>query len=210
MGTAIPKQYLALNGRSLLEHSLSCFLAQPQLKRLVIALAKSDQYWARLPCSNDPRIETVIGGAERARSVLAALQRIEQLGAEPKDWVLVHDAARPYLKSCDLNRLLQSLADDPVGGLLATPVRDTLKQADSNGQVAKTLARDGIWHALTPQMFRLAPLKKALSAALAAGIVITDEASAIEWSGLKPRLIKGRFDNIKITHPEDLKIAIKV
>jgi len=206
MGLPIPKQYLPLaDGRSVLEHSLSAFLAHPQLQRLVIALAKEDSLWQSLPCANDLRIFCVSGGIERADSVLAALNTLEDLGVKPMDWVLVHDAARPYLKTSDLNRLLQTLKDDPVGGLLAAPVRDTLKQADANQQVSKTLSRNALWHALTPQMFRFAALKQALSTALAAGIAITDEASAMEWAGNKPRLIEGRFDNVKITQAQDLK-----
>jgi len=207
MGLPTPKQYLQLeDGRTVLEHSLSGFLAHPQLKRLVIALAEDDNRWQTLPCAQDKRIECTTGGVERADSVLAALQHLEGLGAQPMDWVLVHDAARPNLKTSDLNELLQSLKDDPIGGLLAVRVRDTLKQAGSDGRVVKTLPRESIWHALTPQMFRLAPLKQALKQALAAGAPITDEASAMEWTGAKPRLIAGRFDNVKITQREDLNL----
>jgi len=207
MALSTPKQYLQLNdGRTVLEHSLSCFLAHPQLKRLVIALAEDDSRWQTLPCAQDKRIECVTGGIERADSVLAALQHLEGLGAQPEDWVLVHDAARPNLTLSDLNLLLQTLADDPIGGLLAVRARDTLKQAGSDGRVSQTLPREPIWHALTPQMFRLAPLKQALKQALAAGAPITDEASAMEWTGAKPRLIAGRFDNLKITQREDLNL----
>jgi len=206
MGSPIPKQYLQLqDGRSVLEHSLSPFLAHPQLKRLVIALAKDDSHWQTLACAENPRIVRVTGGAQRADSVLAALQALEDLGAQPMDWVLVHDAARPYLKADDLNRLLHALKDDPIGGLLAAPVRDTIKQAAADGRVSQTLDRATLWHALTPQMFHCEPLKQALGSALEAGGTITDEASAMEWAGAKPRLIEGRFDNLKITQAEDLK-----
>jgi len=206
MGSPIPKQYLQLkDGRSVLEHSLSAFLAHPQLKQLVIALAKDDNHWQTLACAENPLIYPVNGGAQRADSVLAALQALEDLGAQPMDWVLVHDAARPHLKADDLNRLLHALKDDPIGGLLAAPVRDTIKQAAADGRVSKTLDRATLWHALTPQMFRFASLKQALCSALAASVAITDEASALEWTGVKPRLIEGRFDNLKITQAEDLK-----
>jgi len=207
MGLPVPKQYLPLAGRTVLEHSLSCFLAHPQLKRLVIALAEQDTHWQTLPCAQDARIVRASGGAERAHSVLAALQQLERLDARTNDWVLVHDAARPNLTMGDLNKLLKTLADDPIGGLLAAPARDTLKQTDSDGRVVNTLDRATIWHALTPQMFRFAPLKQALTDALAANVPITDEASAMEWAGAKPRLIEGRFDNLKITRAEDLKLA---
>jgi len=207
MGLPTPKQYLPLkDGRTVLEHSLSSFLAHPQLKRLVIALAEDDSRWQTLPCAQDKRIECVTGGAERADSVLAALQHLEGLGAQPMDWVLVHDAARPNLKISDLNALLQSLNDDPIGGLLAVRARDTLKQADSDGRISQTLDREHIWHAQTPQMFRFSLLYQALKQALTAGVPITDEASAMEWTGAKPRLIAGRFDNVKITQREDLNL----
>jgi len=204
MAASVPKQYLPLAGRTVLEHSLSCLLDHPQLKRLIIALAADDKHWERLPCATDKRIVRITGGNERADSVLAALRHLEILGAQAEDWVLVHDAARPNLASSDLDLLLQALAADPVGGLLAMRARDTLKQAGDDGRVEKTLARVHIWHALTPQMFRFAALKRALGEALAAKAVITDEASAMEWAGERPRLIEGRSDNLKITRKEDL------
>ncbi|HHW76495.1 MAG TPA: 2-C-methyl-D-erythritol 4-phosphate cytidylyltransferase, partial [Xanthomonadaceae bacterium] len=121
--------------------------------------------------------------------------------------VVVHDAARPCLTPADLDRLLSELADDPVGGLLAAPVRDTLKQADLAGRIAATVDRSRLWHALTPQMFRLGMLHDALRAALARGLLVTDEAAAMEAAGFAPRLIEGRADNLKITRPEDLALA---
>ena len=127
--------------------------------------------------------------------------------AAPSDWVLVHDAARPCLTTGDLDRLLAELADDPVGGLLAVPVRDTLKQADDAGRVAATVDRSQLWHALTPQMFRLGMVYEALRTALARGLLVTDEAAAMEAAGFAPRLVEGRADNLKITQPEDLALA---
>jgi 2-C-methyl-D-erythritol 4-phosphate cytidylyltransferase len=200
-----PKQYLQLAGRSILEHTLECFLDHPRLKGLVVCLAADDPYWPTLPCAGDPRIQRAGGGAERADSVLAGLLRLSEMGAGDDDWVLVHDAARPNLARSDLDNLLQSLADDPVGGLLAVPARDTLKRAGPDGRVRETVDRAVIWQAYTPQMFRLAALQRALADALAAGVAITDEASAMEWRGLAPRLVEGRADNLKITRPEDLQ-----
>ena len=127
------------------------------------------------------------------------------LGAVENDWVLVHDAARPNLAESDLHKLLHTLRDDPVGGLLAVPVRDTLKLAGVDGRVSSTPDRSRFWQAYTPQMFRLGALHNALSDALAAGATITDEASAMEWAGQAPRLVEGRSDNIKVTRPEDLE-----
>lgn len=200
-----PKQYLQLAGRTILEHTLDCFLDHPRLKGLVLSLAADDPFWPALPCAADPRIQRVEGGAERADSVLAGLLRLEQLGAQEGDWVLVHDAARPNLARSDLDRLLAELVDDPVGGLLAVPARDTLKRIGTDGRVAETVDRSLIWQAYTPQMFHFAALQRALADALVAGVAVTDEASALEWAGQAPKLVEGRADNLKITRPEDLE-----
>ncbi|UTW08743.1 2-C-methyl-D-erythritol 4-phosphate cytidylyltransferase [Pseudomonas benzenivorans] len=200
-----PKQYLELAGRTILEHTLACFLDHPQLRGLVVSLAADDPYWPALACAEDGRIQRAEGGCERADSVLAGLHRLAELGAEEQDWVLVHDAARPNLTRGDLDLLLGELADDPVGGLLAVPARDTLKRAGADGRVQQTVDRAPIWHAYTPQMFRLGQLHRALADALVSGVAITDEASAIEWAGHAPRLIEGRADNLKVTRPEDLQ-----
>ncbi|NQD92142.1 2-C-methyl-D-erythritol 4-phosphate cytidylyltransferase [Pseudomonas sp. CrR25] len=200
-----PKQYLPLAGQTILEHSLACFLDHPQLQGVVVSLAVDDPYWPTLACAQDARIERADGGRERADSVLSGLLRLNELGAREQDWVLVHDAARPNLARSDLDLLLAELADDPVGGLLAVPARDTLKRAGADGRVRETVDRAVIWQAYTPQMFRLGLLHRALAEALVAGVVITDEASAIEWAGYAPRLIEGRADNLKVTRPEDLQ-----
>lgn len=200
-----PKQYLPLAGRCILEHTLDCFLDHPGLLGLVVCLAAEDPYWPNLTCSRDGRITRATGGAERADSVLQGLLRLTELGAVEQDWVLVHDAARPNLSRFDLDRLLAELADDAVGGLLAVPVRDTLKRAGPDGRVTQTVDRSQMWQAYTPQMFRLGALQRALAEALVADVAITDEASAIEWAGQAPRLIEGRADNLKITRPEDLE-----
>ena len=200
-----PKQYLQLAGRTILEHSLNCFLDHPRLKGLVLSLAADDPFWPNLVCANDPRICRAAGGAERADSVLAGLLQLLELGADADDWVLVHDAARPNLARSDLDGLLGELADDPIGGLLAVPARDTLKRAGADGRVAETVDRSLIWQAYTPQMFRFAALHQALADALVAGVAITDEASALEWAGQAPKLVEGRADNLKITRPEDLE-----
>lgn len=200
-----PKQYLQLAGKSIIEHTLACFLEHPQLRCVVVSLAAEDPYWPTLACASDPRIQRADGGAERADSVLNGLLRLNELGAEDQDWVLVHDAARPNLARSDLDLLLAELANDPVGGLLAVPARDTLKRAGADGRVQATVDRSTIWQAFTPQMFRLGELQRALADALIAGVAITDEASAMEWAGQAPRLIEGRADNLKVTRPEDLQ-----
>jgi 2-C-methyl-D-erythritol 4-phosphate cytidylyltransferase len=200
-----PKQYLELAGQTILEHTLACFLDHPQLQGVVVSLAPDDPYWPTLVCAHDSRVVRAEGGRERADSVLNGLQRLGELGAQDGDWVLVHDAARPNLARSDLDLLLAELADDPVGGLLAVPARDTLKRAGPDGRVLETVDRALIWQAYTPQMFRLGLLRRALAQALAAEVAITDEASAIEWLGQAPRLIEGRADNLKVTRPEDLQ-----
>lgn len=200
-----PKQYLEVAGRCILEHTLGCFLDHPGLLGAVVCLAEDDPYWPHLALASDARIRRAPGGRERADSVLAGLRCLRDAGAGEDDWVLVHDAARPNLAREDLDRLLGVLAEDAVGGLLAVPARDTLKRAGADGRVEETVERAPIWQAYTPQMFRLAALRRALADALAAGAAITDEASALEWAGQAPRLVEGRADNLKITRPEDLQ-----
>lgn len=204
MQAQCPKQYLTVAGQTILELTLACFLEHPTVRGIIIALAEHDRWWPELNLATDTRIHTVIGGAERADSVLNALLALEHSGAQADDWVLVHDAARPLLEREDLDCLLTELASDPVGGLLAVPARDTLKQVNADGQIVKTIDRSIIWHALTPQMFRLDLLQRALADALQAGVVVTDESSAMEWAGYTPRVVEGQATNIKITRPEDL------
>lgn len=200
-----PKQYLDLCGRSLLERTLDCFLDHPRLRGLAVSLAAEDPWWPTLACARDARILRAPGGRERADSVLGGLLLLGEQGATDGDWVLVHDAARPNLHREDLDQLLAELAQDQVGGLLGVPARDTLKRVGRDGRVSETVDRSQVWLAYTPQMFRLGALRDALSAGLAAGAAITDEASAMEWAGHAPRLVEGRADNIKVTTPEDLQ-----
>ena len=201
-----PKQYLSVSGKTILELTLAIFLEHPRLRGIVVALAEHDHWWPQLSVAKHPGIQTVIGGAQRADSVLNALLALHERGASADDWVLVHDAARPLLERDDLDRLLSGLVNDPVGGLLAVPARDTLKQVDADGRVLTTVDRSLMWHALTPQMFRLGLLQRSLADALQASVAVTDESSAMEWAGLAPRVIEGRASNIKITRPEDLQL----
>lgn len=210
MGADIPKQYLRLGGRTVLEHTLTA-LAGPltdigALAGVVVAISAEDPYWSGLSIELACPLLTAPGGAERADSVLNALAALYEQAADA-DWVLVHDAARPCVRREDLATLIAELRDDPVGGLLAVPVRDTMKQADAEQRCAATVDRNRLWHALTPQMFRLGALRDALQTARAAGIAVTDDASAMEHAGLRPRLVEGHADNLKITRPEDLALA---
>lgn len=200
MRSDMPKQYLPLLGKTLLEHCLDNLIAHPRIKHIVLAVHPQDPYFADLPIAQAPWLTRVDGGAERADSVLAGLRAIDD------EWVLVHDAARPCLPHQDLDALLD-LADEGQGGILAYAVRDTMKQANAAGFVATTLDRSHLWHALTPQFFPLAELREALTLALNANAVITDEASAMEWAGKPVKLVEGNPCNIKVTQPIDLMLA---
>lgn len=176
------------------------------LAGMVVAISPDDTHWPQLRLNLRTPVMTSPGGIERADSVANALALLSSQ-AVPEDWVLVHDAARPCVRTADLQRLIAQLYEDPLGGLLAVPVRDTMKQANADQCCARTLDRDRLWHALTPQMFRIGMLRDALAAAQAAGVSVTDEASAMEHAGHQPRLIEGHADNIKITRPDDLVLA---
>jgi 2-C-methyl-D-erythritol 4-phosphate cytidylyltransferase len=206
MGGEVPKQYLTLLGRRVIEHTLDRLLCDPRIEAVYVALAAGDAWWPETAFADHPRVIRVPGGTERCHSVCAALERLRD-SAAPQDWVLVHDAARPCIHWADLDRLITGLARDPVGGLLAAPLHDTIKQADAQGRVVATIPRECLWRALTPQMFRLQPLLEALTQALAKDLLVTDDASAMELAGFAPRLLQGRADNIKITRPEDLALA---
>ncbi len=206
MGADCPKQYLELQGVAILQHTLDALLALPLLDTVMVALAAGDQRWQTLPAARDQRVETTPGGAERADSVLACLAALEGR-ASAADWVLVHDAARPCISQAELEHLVQALRDDPVGGLLALPVSETVKRADDQQRVSATVARDGLWLAQTPQMFRYGMLRSALESAAEQGLTVTDEASALEQAGHAPRLVAGAATNIKVTRPADLPVA---
>ena len=205
MGSDIPKQYLPLHGRRVIEWTLSRFLEHPQIDGVVVAISKGDQYWANLNLEH-PKLNIVTGGAERSDSVLNALHYLGQK-AHSDDWVLIHDAARPCLSKEDLNHLLNELQGDPVGGVLGTPISDTVKQTNVSGEIINTPDRKALWRAFTPQMFHLKPLMDALMDAVKEGRMVTDDASAMELAGYHPRMVMGRADNIKITQPGDLQLA---
>jgi 2-C-methyl-D-erythritol 4-phosphate cytidylyltransferase len=205
-GASIPKQYLELGGRSVLERSLSTFVDHPRIAGVRVVLDSADPRWDSQPYARNPKVSRAAGGAERCHSVLNALEAL-LAQAHPQDWVLVHDAARPCLRLEDVNRLIEELEQDPVGGLLAVPVRDTMKRGDPSGHVIATVERAHLWHAYTPQMFRLGALADALREAIAGGDLVTDEASAMERLGHRPRLVEGHADNIKITRTADLPLA---
>jgi 2-C-methyl-D-erythritol 4-phosphate cytidylyltransferase len=207
MGADRPKQYLPLAGKTVIKHVLDRFSRHPMIAGIVVALAADDEYWDDLSRPRDKPFFAVKGGAERHLSVLNALYRLKEI-AEPRDWVLVHDAARPCLRAADLDRLINLVLDHPVGGILGVPVSDTLKRVDEQGNVVLgTISRERMWRALTPQMFRLTELTAAIERAMRDGVAITDESCAMEHVGLRPRIVEGSADNIKITTPGDLALA---
>lgn len=202
-GGEVPKQYLAAAGQPLIAHALAALLAHPAVEGAMVAIPESDPDWPGWTSFLDKPVLTCIGGATRARSVAAAL---DALPAEVKadDFVLVHDAARPNLAQSDLQQLLERGRNDPVGAILAAPVRDTLKRAGDDGGIDGTEPRARLWRALTPQLFRRLQLARALEEAARAGVEATDESMAMELQGLRPLLIEGREDNFKVTTPADL------
>lgn len=200
-----PKQYLPLHGKTVLEHTLARFFEHPQISGVVVALSEDDPWWQKLALHH-PKLFVALGGAERCHSVLNALNALMSQ-ADEKDWVLVHDAARPCLRREDLDTLIESLHDHPVGGLLGLPVADTVKRTGNDDTVLETVPREHLWRALTPQMFRLGELRAALDSALEQGQLVTDDASAMELANRAPKMIEGHGDNIKITRPQDLRLA---
>lgn len=205
MGANVAKQYLSLLGRPLLAHALETLCATPRIEAVVLVVAADDMRWPEAVPADAPLL-TAIGGAERCHSVRNGLLRLADRAA-PDDWVLVHDAARPCLSQEELDALFAALERDPVGGLLAVPVADTLKAADEGGRVQRTVSRDRLWRALTPQMFRYGLLRDALAAAIEGGVIVTDEAAAMEYAGHRPALVAGRAANMKVTGPDDLALA---
>jgi len=205
-GGDMPKQYLQAGGQSLLAHALDALLAHPRVAGAVVALAADDLHWPGLTARLGKPVLRCEGGIERADSVLAALRAVPA-AAHDDPLVLVHDAARPNLRREDLDRLIDAAETSADGAILASPVRDTLKRADADACIVATEPRAGLWRALTPQAFRRGALMAALERARAEGVVVTDEAMAMERAGAHPRLVEGREDNLKVTTPTDLALV---
>lgn len=204
-GGPVPKQYLPLHGMPLLMRTLERLALHPHIDGLLVVLAEADPYWPGVAHIGGTPVRTCVGGGERAHSVLGGLQALPE-AVDAHDFVLVHDAARPCVRVADIERLLAQ-AGAAEGGLLAAPLRDTLKRAGVDDCSEATEARDGRWRAFTPQMFRRGALTHALQHALDAGLAVTDEAMAMESMGVRPRLVEGAEDNIKVTTPTDFALA---
>lgn len=207
MQAGLPKQYLPLLGRPIILHTLERLCGYSNVSGVLVGIAADDRHW---PALTLPKYETFLGtftgGIARARTVLKGLAALAAYARED-DWVMVHDAVRPCVRRADLDKLIAAAFVSPDGALLATPVADTVKRSGADGRVQETVARAGLWRALTPQMFRFKPLRDALDAAIARGEDVTDESAAMERMGAHPLLVEGHTDNIKITRASDLALA---
>ena len=211
MAAELPKQYLPIHGEPMLLHTLRALATHPAVVGIQLALAADDPHWAKVEAAAretlSVELRCCVGGASRAESVSAALSALPE-NVSSDDWILVHDAARPCLLLDDLDRLIAVLPDEADGAILAAPMADTVKQSDDgSGRITATLPRESLWRAQTPQASRRGQLVAALQDAAEAGEAITDEASALEFIGLRPQLVAGRSDNIKVTEPTDLRLA---
>ena len=213
MGSTIPKQYLTIDGVPLILHSLRRLSAVSEIQKIIVVIHPEDNRWAKLQESIveefENRIITVMGGDERYQSVLNGLTAVTELAASD-DWVLVHDAVRPCIRTSDIENLISKVSLHPVGGLLGSAVDNTLKKVGADLSVIETVDRESYWNALTPQMFRFAALKESIEAVVASGEQVTDEAAAMEVAGFKPIMIAGHKDNIKITVESDLVWASQI
>lgn len=204
MGVDRPKQYIEINNKTILQHTIECFTGREEIEKIIVAISLTDEYWPELEISKHEKVITASGGAERYHSVFNGLKELQDK-ADEDDWVLVHDAARPCLSQTAIDRLINELRGHDVGGILAMPCRDTMKRANKKSEIVDTIERESLWYAQTPQMFHYEKLYSAINNVLEKNITVTDEAMAIELSGFKPLLVKGHQENIKITHKDDLK-----
>lgn len=213
MGSSIPKQYLSIDGAPLILHSLRRLSAVKKIEKIVVVIHPEDSRWAELEKSIKEefgnRIITVMGGGERYQSVLNGLTALTEFAGKD-DWVLVHDAVRPCVRTSDIENLIQKASLHSIGGLLGSPVDNTLKRVDKELMVIETVDRESYWNALTPQMFRFALLKESIQTVVVSGEQVTDEAAAMEVAGFKPIMIAGQKDNIKITVEADLVLASQI
>ena len=205
-GGAVLKQYLPVCGKAVLAHAIRAFQFHPMISGITVILAEDDQWFDSAVGQLTAAVETVLGGDTRAQSVRNGLQFVAD-NYPDTDWVLVHDAARPCLSPGSLDRLLEQGLQSEDGAILAMPVGDTLKRAGEDQEITATVDRSGLWAAQTPQLFPVRALSDAIDAAQRDGRELTDEASAMELAGARPKLVMGSAANIKITHPSDLAIA---
>lgn len=208
-GAPLPKQYRTVAGRDLLHFTLAAFDACNEFAQTLVVIAPDDAHFDARRFAGLRFAVRRCGGVSRQASVRNGLDALAEFGATDGDWVLVHDAARPGITPALIRSLIAAVKDDPVGGIIALPVADTLKRVDgqSGERIARTESRNGLWQAQTPQMFRIGMLREAIERAQQDGHDLTDEASAIEWLGHAPRLVQGSLRNFKVTYPEDFDLA---
>ncbi|MCB1672158.1 MAG: 2-C-methyl-D-erythritol 4-phosphate cytidylyltransferase [Gammaproteobacteria bacterium] len=209
MRAKVPKQYLNLNGRPIIETSLARIGSLSYVRQVVVMLNPEDTVWPTLGLEKNPKIVCQYGGENRYQTVLYGLRFLRAQAADD-DWVLVHDAARPCVRRKDVDNLFAELGDHPVGGLLGALVDNTMKLVDENHEVIATVDRVNVWSAFTPQVFRFRLLLDALEAVDKSQKTVTDEATAVELLGYRPLMVNGNRDNIKITHPNDLNLAAQI
>ncbi len=209
MGTPLPKQYLPLLNETVIAITIKRLVNFPAIKGILVGIAPDDPHWPAIKYqlgSLSAPLQTFTGGDTRAQTVLNGLIALSEK-SEEGDWVLVHDAARPCVRHDDIHKLIKETGGAGDGGILALPVADTVKRTDDKHRISNTVSRENLWRALTPQYFPVIGLRNALTKALQEGVAITDEASAMEYSGARPRCVAGHADNIKITYAADLELA---
>lgn len=201
-----PKQYLEIDGKTILQHTIERLASHNEVSGIVVAVSPGDEYWLDLQVSITKPLVKVDGGEERCHSVLNGLKYLNETG-NSEAWAMVHDAARPCVRLSDIDKLIAAAIQNKVGGILGLPVSDTLKFCNAQSVIEKTVSRDHLWRALTPQMFKVAALFDAIEKALNDNYLVTDEASAMEHNAIHPCIVEGHPDNIKITRPQDLALA---
>lgn len=209
MHSEIPKQYLSFQGKTVIEHCLDRLLSHTEIDGAVVVLSEADRHWETIAYAAEKPLFTTTGGQQRHDSVYSGLTTLQyRFGNDAI--ALVHDAVRPLVSHRDLSNVIEAARQHAAGAILAAPVTDTLKRQGDNMEIAATLSRDGLWRALTPQVFHLQPLLNALKQVIDKNLSITDDAEAVELMGHEPRLVAGEADNIKITAPGDLSLAEKI
>lgn len=209
MRAKVPKQYLNLNGRPIIETSLARIGSLSYVRQIAVMINPDDTVWPTLGLQDNPKVVCQFGGENRYQTVLYGLRYLKSQ-AQDDDWVLVHDAARPCVRRKDIDNLFKEIADHPVGGLLGAPVDNTMKRVDEQQEIVATVDRVNVWSAFTPQVFRFRLLLDALEAVDKSEKTVTDEATAVEGLGHRPKMVLGNRDNIKITHPNDLNLAAQI
>lgn len=205
MLSKIPKQYISIEKYTIIEHTINVLLLHPRIINIVVVLNKNDNFFKNLKISENKKIITTIGGKTRSHSVLLGIKKAIKISNV--NWVIVHDAVRPFINVNEISKLLSIININSIGGILAIPMYNTIKYSSNNLIVDYTIQRKNLWNALTPQLFLIDLLFYCLKKTIDDNFFVTDESSALEYCGYKPKIIVGKNKNIKITKPDDLKLA---